>query len=181
MKGIVFTEFLDIVEEKIGPERLEELIAASSLPNAGAYTSVGTYDHAEILRMVEQLSLVTGVDRPRLLLAFGEHLFHRLAAAHPQFFAGLQDAFALLSRVGPHIHHEVLKLYPEAELPSIETFRLDSRRLELIYRSSRPFGDLAEGLIQGCISHFRVPMNLTREDLSVSAGQSVRFTISMAD
>ena len=64
MKGIVFTEFLDIVEAKIGPEQLEELIAASSLPNAGAYTSVGTYDHAEILRMVEQLSLITGVEPP---------------------------------------------------------------------------------------------------------------------
>lgn len=181
MKGIVFTEFLEIVEEQIGPEQLEELIAASSLPNAGAYTAVGTYDHAEILRMVEQLSLITGSDRPRLLLAFGEHLFHRLAATHPQFFAGVQDAFALLSQVGPHIHHEVLKLYPEAELPSIETVRLDARRLELIYRSSRPFGDLAEGLIRGCISHFRVPMSLTREDLSITSGHSVRFTISVTD
>ena len=42
MKGIVFTEFLEMVEDQSG----------------GAYTSVGTYDHNEIFRLVNCLSEV---------------------------------------------------------------------------------------------------------------------------
>ena len=52
MKGIIFTSFLDLVEEKFGMEMLEEVISSANLPNKGAYTAVGTYDHAELVQMV---------------------------------------------------------------------------------------------------------------------------------
>ena len=48
MKGIVFTEFLDLVEAKFGAEVLEEMLDAADLKSGGAYTAVGYYDHAEM-------------------------------------------------------------------------------------------------------------------------------------
>ncbi len=178
MKGIVFTEFTEMVEERFGPETLEHMIANANLPNGGAYTAVGAYHHGEIVRMVEQLSALSGVEGRQLRQAFGEHLFQRLAAGHPQFLLGVTCTFAFLASVGPHIHVEVRKLYPHAELPTIDSRMLGPARMELTYRSARPFGDLAEGLIRGCIRHFGEPIDLEREDLPVSTGQNVRFTLS---
>ena len=180
MKGIVFTEFLDMVEGQFGLEITEKIIERSALPNGGAYTSVGTYDHGELAGMVGHLSAITGIAPPALVRAFGEHMFPILAAAHPHVVAGVNSCFGLLEIVESGIHKEVRKLYPNAELPEIQCRRLDASRLELTYRSTRPFADLAEGLLRGCARHFGESVALDREDLPVAAGQWVRFTLTAA-
>ncbi len=43
MKGIVFTGFLELVEDKYGLEMVDEIITNSNLESKGIYTSVGTY------------------------------------------------------------------------------------------------------------------------------------------
>jgi len=44
MKGIVFTEFLELVENKFGLEMLDAIIEASNLESEGVYTRIGTYN-----------------------------------------------------------------------------------------------------------------------------------------
>ena len=66
MKGIVFTEFMDMVED---------IIEKSLLPNDGAYTAVGTYNHEEIVRMIANLSQVVDIPVTTLLEVFGKYLF----------------------------------------------------------------------------------------------------------
>lgn len=178
MKGIVFTEFIEMAEEKFGMDTVERMIAGADLPNGGAYTAVGTYEHGDMMRMVQQLSTITGLGSSTLVQAFGQHLFGRFASGYPQFFAGLSSTFAFLPHVGSHIHHEVRKLYPDAELPTLDCKLLNPECMEMIYQSSRPFADLAEGLIRGCIGHFGEKLDLKRETVNVASGSSVRFTIS---
>ena len=45
MKGIVFREFISMVENEFSIETADEIITASNLKSEGAYTSVGTYPH----------------------------------------------------------------------------------------------------------------------------------------
>ena len=56
MKGMIFTEFLEMVENAYGWEVQENIIDAAALPNDGAYTAVGTYDHQELVSLVVALS-----------------------------------------------------------------------------------------------------------------------------
>ncbi|MGH7856391.1 MAG: heme NO-binding domain-containing protein, partial [Candidatus Binatia bacterium] len=86
MKGIVFTEFLEMVEERFSPEIADRIIQASNLPSGGAYTAVGTYDYNELLRLVTNLGRETGVLVPDLVRSFGQHLFGRFYVSYPQFF-----------------------------------------------------------------------------------------------
>jgi len=44
MKGIIFTEFLEMVEDRFSPEIADRIIEAADLPSGGAYTAIGTYD-----------------------------------------------------------------------------------------------------------------------------------------
>ena len=41
MKGIIFTEFIEMVEDKFGFEVADNIITNSNLPSGGAYTAVG--------------------------------------------------------------------------------------------------------------------------------------------
>ncbi len=178
MKGIVFTEFLEMVETGFGPETVDQIIDGSSLSTGGAYTSVGTYDHHEMLRLVGALSGATATPPAALVKAFGKHLFTRFVAGFPAFFEGVDSAFAFLSSIDGHIHVEVRKLYPDAELPRFECRTLGPTQMEMIYISSRPFADLAEGLIEGCAAHFRQPMIIERQTLREGDVNSVRFLLT---
>ncbi len=180
MKGIVFTEFLEMVEDRFSPEITDRIIEASDLPSRGAYTAVGTYDHTEMVRLVTELSAVTGATVPSLLHTFGKHLFGRFVALYPQFFHGVESAYSFLEGVDSYIHVEVLKLYPDAELPRFECDSSKPGQLTLIYRSTKRLADLAEGLIQGCIEHFGQTIHIQREDLSGGQGSCVRFLLTDA-
>jgi hypothetical protein len=181
MKGVVFTEFMELVESRMGLEMLDRIITEAELPNDGAYTSVGTYDHAELVRLVSALSNATGLSVPALVHLFGEHLFQRFSVGYPALFADARDAFDFLDRIDNVIHVEVRKLYPDAELPKLVCSQPAEGELVVLYSSPRGFGDLAEGLIQGCIKHFGAPIGVVRTDLEKEGGlHRVRFHLRRA-
>ena len=171
MKGMVFTEFLDMVELKFSADMVDDIIEDSQLPNGGAYSAVGTYDHAELVQMVEALAQRSGVPVPALVHTFGLHLFGRFHALYPGFFSGIPTALDFLEGIETVIHTEVRKLYPDAQLPEFDCVRTASG-LDMVYSSPRHFGDLATGLIEGALLHFGDPVSLTRHDLP---NGSIRF------
>ena len=178
MKGIVFTEFSEMVEEQFGDDMMDTLIEKSQLPSGGCYTSVGTYDHTEILQLVTTLSSLTNVDVPKLVFAFGEHLYNYFSVHYPTFFESATCAFDFLQSVENHIHVEVKKLYPDAELPRFDSREINPDQFEMIYRSSRPFADLAEGLITACCRHYNEPITIQRDEIHDEVGPGVRFLLT---
>jgi hypothetical protein len=178
MKGIVFTEFLEMVESKFSPELADSIIDGADLPSGGAYTAVGTYDHSEMIKLVTSLSKETGIGTAELTRSFGEYMFERFYVLFPKYFEGVDSSFRFLELIENYIHVEVRKLYPEAELPSFECDTSQPGRLCLTYQSTRPFATLAEGLIRGCIAHFREAADIQVEDLSNGTGTAARFLIT---
>ena len=177
MKGVVFTEFLEMVEDNFGMEVADRIIEDSNLPTEGVYTSVGTYDHDELLRMVGHLSCHVDTPVSDLVCTYGNHLFGRFAVGHRPMFEGVHSAYEMLAHVEDHIHAEVRKLYPDAELPTFACEQPDEATFIMEYRSSRPFASLAEGLIRGCIAHFGEPIDLVREDIDPD-GRHSRFRLT---
>lgn len=178
MKGIVFTEFLEMVESKYSADLVDELLEECDLPSGGIYTSVGTYDHGEMISLLTELGKHTGLDNQALLRGFGEYLFSRFSALYPEFFGATDHALTFLSRVDDYIHVEIRKLYPDAELPEFECEAPRSGELWMTYRSERPFASLAEGLIRGCIDHYGQSVQVAVEDLSGGRQTSVRFVLT---
>lgn len=178
MKGIIFSNFIEMIDKTFSPEITEKLIDEVKPASGAAYTTVGSYDHQEIIDLVVGLSELTGEEVPTLVRAFGTYLFSSLGKAHPEYVSDAKDTFDLLQRVHEHIHVEVRKLYPDAELPTIAC-RVNDNTLTLDYRSERPFADVAEGLIAGCIEHFNDPIALERTEDS-GDGTSAQFVLKRA-
>lgn len=70
MKGIVFTEFLEMVESAFSEAMVDRIIDKAKPASGGAYTSVGFYDHREIVALVMALSEASGTPVPDLIKAF---------------------------------------------------------------------------------------------------------------
>lgn len=180
MRGLVFTEFLDFVEATAGAEMVETMIDASDLASGGAYTSVGIYDHDEILKMLKFLHSATGNEVQVMVHAFGANLFGRLVEAHPGIVEDDVGFLDFLAGIETHIHSEVRKLYPDAELPVFDVERRPPTGLVLTYQSTRPFADLAHGMLEGAAKHFGKSITLARQDIATKGGYSARFEIGLA-
>jgi hypothetical protein len=175
MKGVVFTEFLEMVEARFSGEMVEELLSGCELASGGAYTSIGTYDHLELVALVGALSEKTGAPAGALIHEFGRHLLRRFTAGFPGFFTAVPDTFTFLARVEGYVHREVRKLYEDAELPTFECRSDEPGHMDMVYRSSRGFADLAHGLIVATAEHYGEAIAVEVEDLSGGARTHVRF------
>jgi hypothetical protein len=178
MKGVVFTEFLEMVEQRWSLDVVDAVLTRAAPPHGGTYTSVGTYPAAEMMALVGALAEEVKAPPSELLFAFGQQLFERFAANFPQFFRETTTALDFLQVVDSYIHIEVRKLYPDAELPKFDTTRASERELVMVYHSTRRLADLAHGLIVGCGKHFGTALEVRREDLASGPGQTVKFTVT---
>jgi hypothetical protein len=181
MKGIIFTEFLKMVEEVFSPEIADRIINESDTATGGAYTTVGTYDHHELIRMVSRLSEITGISVPELEIAYGKYLFNIFTERYNNLIINAKSCFDFLISIDSYIHIEVRKLYPDAELPTFHHQLIGPHHLLLEYHSRRPFADLAEGLILGCADYFGEKIELKRENIPTNKstkGNIVIFAIT---
>jgi Haem-NO-binding len=176
MKGIVFTEFLEMVEAKFGYETVDTILSMKPLPSEGVYSSVGTYSHTEMVTLVVNLHEETKVPPTILLETFGEYLFGSLFKAYGTMFSGLTNAFDMLSSIEKYIHVEVKKLYPDAELPTFIIEEHTPVKLVMLYQSERRMADLAVGLIRGCLKQFGEEATIQQESITEN-GDQVRFII----
>jgi len=165
MKGLVFVEFIEMVENGFSIEMSDRLIEMSDLPSNGIYTSVGTYDPQEMVTLVGNLSTLTGIPASDLLKNFGRYLFKRFVESFPNFFKGITSSFVFLSQVNSYVHLEVRKLYEDAELPTFECTSPVSGQLQMKYQSKRNLPDLAEGLILGCIDYYGEQLEVERKSI----------------
>jgi hypothetical protein len=177
MKGIVFTEFLDLVEDKFGLEMVDKIISQSTLESEGIYTSIGTYSFSEMLQLLENLSKNTAISIDDLLLVYAEHFFSVIEKSYPGLLATYKDPIEMLASIEDHIHIEVRKIYPEAELPTFVIKDRKDKSLVMIYKTSRAMHHFGLGLMNKTFEHFNTTATIVLEKIKED-GTEVKFIIN---
>lgn len=180
MKGIIFAEFLDLVEDKFGLDVVDKMLQQSS--DTGVYTSVGSYDHKALVRMIVELSHITGISTDELQRVYGASVFRSLYQTLPDSanLNHIKGCFAFLHHVEEYIHVEVKKLYPEANPPQFEFINQSEGCMTFDYSSARCLGQVCLGLIEGCAAFFDEAVHIGMEP-QVEDHSRVRFTITMLE
>lgn len=177
MKGIVFTEFIEMAESMFGYEMIDSIIESSNLPSGGIYTAVGTYDHSEMVQLVVELNKRTEIPVRQLLKTYGKHLFIVFTKSYPHFFENIDNAFDFFEQIDRYVHVEVRKLYPDAELPKFDTNRPNKNTLVMLYQSDRKMSDLADGLIEATLEYYQESATVEKQNIN-QEGSLVKFIIS---
>ena len=176
MKGIIFTEFMAHVETHHGAMFLDDVIESCDAETKGAYTSVGTYPCMELVKLISVYSAKSGVDIPEIITGFGKQLAFIFKHRFPQYFEDA-DYFDFIEDVENKIHVDVLKLYPNAELPQFKTISRDDTTLVVDYISARKLEHLALGLFQGTADHFQETISVSMQPRTDAETHVVRFTV----
>jgi len=179
MKGMIITEFIDMVEEKYGLEVVDDLITSSDLKTRGVYTSVGTYDYTDFLKLVNKLSQRINVKVPDLLIDYGKELFKVFVKKYNFLFKNYDCTLDFLEGVNLHIHVEVSKLYPDAEFPKLIFNRISEDSMVLMYESERKLSNFGIGLIYGCAEYFNEKVSIDAQDQSGGKGEKVEIKINV--
>ncbi len=161
MKGMIFTEFLELVEEKFGLEVYDQMLENAG--DEGIYTSVGSYNHLDLVKLIVELSKLTNIPIGTLQEVFGENAFTTLLNSLPLQENLGDDTFTFLQTVETYIHKEVIKLYPDATPPRFEFHTITESRMVMDYFSARCMGSVCLGLIKGCAKHFNEDIDVTMQ------------------
>ena len=153
MKGIILSEFIEFLEVTLGEDRAQKVIDDSGVKSLGAYSRVGLYDYHELIQLLTQTVSETDTDADVLLEGFSDHLFNMFKRDYGGFFEGVSSAAEMLTQIDNHIHVEVQKLYPDAELPRFKYSR-NGDQLTLDYQSPRPLAAVAQALVGACLKFF---------------------------
>ena len=176
MKGIIFSLFNQLVEEKWSLEIWENLLDDVNPASGGAYTSAGNYPDDELFALIGALSKKTNLSVEDLVTAYGRYLLGELAKLYSSFFEGVSAKEFLMS-IHNIIHVEVKKLYPDAELPSFRYEEPDKEHLVMIYRSKKKLCKLAEGLIFGTADHFGIIIDQRQTLCMLQGDDHCRFEL----
>jgi len=162
MKGVLFTEFLELIENEHGIELLDAVISEASpnLSKGGAYTSVGTYPHTELLALLEALLGQVDADVGQLLGAYAQRLMAAFEASYSGFFAAHDDLFSFLMNVEGQMHAGVRKLYPEAMPPVLDVVEQPGELLRLSYSSHRPLAIVVEHLARAAALRYQTDVTI---------------------
>ena len=167
MKGLIFNHLLLYVEKEFSVDVRNKMLAQAGQPSKdGVYQEGDTYPYEEIFVLVGNLSTVTNVSMAKTFENFGEYLFIQLARAFSQFFSPDETLFGFLQKLEDHIHMEVRRKYPEANLPGFEFEPIDDDNLKMIYKSERSMSDFGIGMIKGAAIWFNRKVFVGKKDIS---------------
>ncbi|MFT5137933.1 MAG: hypothetical protein ACI9XU_000211 [Arenicella sp.] len=175
MKGILFVEFIDFLEMHTDVGTAQEIINQAELDSLGAYSRVGLYDYQELIKLLVSAANRLDLSADELLDGYAEHLMSMFNREYPEFFDGATCAGDILKNLESHIHVQVQKLYPDAELPSFDYQVIDGR-IHLKYKSPRPLAAVALSLTTACIKHFATGEKIISSQIAED-GKSARFII----
>lgn len=152
MKGVIFNLVEEIVVSSHGDETWERLLEQAGV--GGAYTSLGSYEDAELARIVAAASVALDVPEHDVLRWVGQQAMPLMIGRWPSFFAAHRTTKSFLRTLNGIIHPEVHKLYAGATCPHFDFAEGTDGVLLIGYRSKRRLCGLAQGFIEGAAAHY---------------------------
>lgn len=177
MKGIFFTEFLEMAEKDYGHNLTEKIISELGVGNNGVYESEIGYPCAQFVELCELLGREIGNSSSDIAKNFGEYLFSRLVILFRPNFAGNSNIFEFLDQVDEFIHEKMQNSFPALKIPKFRAIKINESTFQISYQTEKILVDLAIGLLMGCQRFFNEEITLNTEYIS-ERSKLVCFTLS---
>lgn len=152
-----------MVERDHGYGVVDTILNKGNFAHGGAFTSVGHYPFSEMATLLNLLSKETSTSVDKHLHDMGNYIFDYFINEHGTFLDNHTNVFDFLESVENHIHIEVNKLYPKAELPHFDTERVSDDYLKMTYLSSRKMSAFAHGIIEMACKYYNNDCEIKKE------------------
>lgn len=159
VKGIILNLLERVVSDRDGEDVWDDVLDDAG--SDGAFTALGNYDDAEVLRLIQALARHRGTDAATVLRDFGRAAMPLLHQRYPDFFSPA-DPVGFVTSLDEVIHVEVVKLYEGASPPRLTFSDVGDGAVTIRYRSQRALSDLAIGFLHGAADHWSTTLDVER-------------------
>jgi hypothetical protein len=180
VKGIIFNLLEEFLKERLGEERLEDLIGGCSLKTREPFVGPGSYPDEDFLAIIDRAVEITGVTAPETLRVFGRFCIGRLAQKYPLFFNNHHHAKAFFKTLNAIHNIELKKLYPDAKPPELAMEDPSPDRLIMRYTSERKLCSLMDGLIEGVAAHYGAPIRHRQRQCMLEGAPFCEYELEFA-
>lgn len=163
MKGLLFTELLEMVEEDFGYHTANDIVLRSNLSSGGIYTASRRYHRAEMSVLFEQLHQQTKVPFEQLSAAFGRRLCRRITQVYPQHKTYVNRIFAMISK--------------RSTTPVFQYVSASGSSLTVLYHPQANAACLADGMIKGYL-HCLQQMSSVEETIFADGRRKFVLTLN---
>jgi len=162
MKGVIAICLGELINEKFGRDKWEEVLKGAGLPGETFFLATEDVDDAVIMKVVAAVCKVTGMSMTEAADAFGEYWFNVYAPRiYKVYYAGKNSAKEMLLALN-HIHKSVATHSPNARPPRFEYEWKDERTLIMTYQSRRGLIDFFIGILKGVGKYYGEKLSITR-------------------
>lgn len=141
MKGLLFTELLEMVEEDFGYSTANAIVLGAPLSSGGVYTASRSYHRTEMSVLFEQLQRHTRLPAEHLSAAFGRHLGKRITQAYPQHKTYVHRIFTMIGK--------------RCTTPVFQYVSTGPASLTVLYNPYAKTACLTDGLLKGYLDYLQ--------------------------
>lgn len=177
MKGLFFTELLELIETDYGLAVVDQVIRTAVPTTDGVYTSMGVYDSKEFFGIIEALALEMNQPRSTFLRWFGRHFFRCLVDRHDRLLDNYPSAINAMQDVNSLVR--TTRIFPfDDQPPEAEFMAAGPAAWRLTIRARLPIQDMVMGALEACIACFDEPLEVSRNDVRAGDEITTRFDIT---
>ena len=166
MKGLIFTDFIKLVEKRFSRQEADAWLESCELPGGRTYAAAGEYPYREFMELVMHLSARTGETLAIILHDFGRHL---AAQALRREAPDSGDALAELARLVGNDFRNLLTPNQVTSRDAILDIEMGESRVEITCHAPRPIADILAGMIERVAEESSDLIHIARRPLSESA------------
>jgi hypothetical protein len=152
MKGIVFTEFLEMTEVRFGYQMVDRIILKSNLPSRGIYTSIGDYPEDELFLLIDALHEEAKLEKKYLMTLLGAKMHESFIENYKNRLVAIASTTSFLNLLEIYVNMLVRSMYAKTKVPTIEIENVGMSKLIMTYYTENRISELIEGFIQGYLS-----------------------------
>lgn len=155
MKGSIALCVKDLVTEKFGKEKWDEVIKNAGLTREPLLTLLTDLDDKVMMDIINSVSKTLNLNMNQVSDAFGEYWVCNFAPKYySRYMEGLKSAKDMLLAMD-NVHVKVTQNIQNAHPPRFEYNWVNDKTLVMKYKSSRGLIDLLVGLVKGVGKHFK--------------------------
>jgi len=177
MKGLFFTELVELVETDYGFAVLDQVIRTAVPPTDGVYTSMCSYNAEEFFGLVEALAVDMKQPSSTFLRSFGRHFFRCLLDRNEKLLDNYSSAIKALQDVNELVRATRIFSF-EHRPPKAEFAEVGPAAWQLTIRTKLPVQDIILGALEACIARYGEPLEVSRTDVQTDNTITTRFDIT---
>lgn len=180
MHGIIFSELRKYVDNRLGKDAWDKLMAEAGMSKSKMYLAIEEYPDQDAVALVTAASKITGKSAQAILEDFGEFIAPDLIRMYANLIDSSWNTLDLIEHTERTMHTVVRIKNKGAKPPELQVSRASKNEVVITYSSPRKMCAVAKGIAKGIAKHYNERVAVTESSCMLQGRGSCKISVKAA-